>query len=109
MENIGVVLNRFYEQNILTYIQMYQEYPIKLISLILDIVIVIFLAYELLRIVKDSRAWQLVKGIAFLVIATALSGLLKLHILNYILSLIRQICRVSFVDSLGAYKSRWHH
>ena len=86
MENIGVVLNRFYEQNILTYIQMYQEYPIKLISLILDIAIVIFLAYELLRIVKDSRAWQLVKGIAFLVIATALSGLLKLHILNYILS-----------------------
>ena len=86
MENIGVVLNRFYEQNILTYIQMYQEYPIKLISLILDIVIVIFLAYELLRIVKDSRAWQLVKGIAFLVIATALSVLLKLHILNYILS-----------------------
>lgn len=86
MENIGVVLNRFYEQNILTYIQMYQEYPIKLVSLILDIVIVIFLAYELLRIVKDSRAWQLVKGIAFLVIATALSGLLKLHILNYILS-----------------------
>lgn len=86
MENIGVVLNRFYEQNILTYIQMYQEYPIKLISLILDIVIVIFLAYELLRIVKDSRAWQLVKGISFLVIATALSGLLKLHILNYILS-----------------------
>ena len=86
MENIGVVLNRFYEQNILTYIQMYQEYPIKLISLILDIVIVIFLAYELLRIVKESRAWQLVKGIAFLVIATALSGLLKLHILNYILS-----------------------
>lgn len=86
MENIGVVLNRFYEQNILTYIQMYQEYPIKLISLILDIVIVIFLSYELLRIVKDSRAWQLVKGIAFLVIATALSGLLKLHILNYILS-----------------------
>ena len=86
MENIGVVLNRFYEQNILTYIQMYQEYPIKLISLILDIVIVIFLAYELLRIVKDSSAWQLVKGIAFLVIATALSGLLKLHILNYILS-----------------------
>ena len=86
MGNIGIVLNNFYEQNILTYIKMYQEYPVKLISLILDIVIVIFLAYELLRIVKDSRAWQLVKGIAFLVIATALSGILNLHILNYILS-----------------------
>ena len=86
MGNIGVVLNNFYEQNILTYIKMYQEYPVKLISLILDIVIVIFLAYELLRIVKDSRAWQLVKGIAFLVIATAVSGILNLHILNYILT-----------------------
>ena len=83
MNNIGVVLNSFYEHNILTYIKMYQEYPIKLISLIIDIVIVVFLAYELLRIVKDSRAWQLVKGIAFLVIATALSGILNLHILNY--------------------------
>ena len=86
MNNIGIILNNFYEQNILTYIKMYQEYPVKLISLVLDIAIVIFLAYELLRIVKDSRAWQLVKGIAFLIIATALSGILKLHILNYILS-----------------------
>ena len=86
MNNIGVVLNNFYEQNILTYIKMYQEYPVKLISLILDIAIVIFLAYELLRIVKDSRAWQLVKGIAFLVIATAVSKILNLYILNYILS-----------------------
>ena len=42
MNNIGVVLNNFYEQNILTYVKMYQEYPVKLISLILDIAIVIF-------------------------------------------------------------------
>ena len=68
-------------ENILTYIQIYQQSPFKLITLIVDITIVIFLAYGLLKIVKDSRAWQLVKGIAFLVIATWLSG-----ILNYILS-----------------------
>ena len=85
MGNIGIILNNFYEQNILTYIKMYQEYPIKLISLIIDVAIVVFLAYELLRIVKDSRAWQLVKGIAFIVIETALSFLLKFYILNYIL------------------------
>ena len=66
MKEIGNILNSFYEQNILTYIQMYQEYPIKLVSLILDIAIVVFLAYELLRIVKDSRAWQLVKGIIYI-------------------------------------------
>ena len=86
MNNIGNMLNNFYDQNILSYIRLWQEYPIKLVAVILDILIVIFLAYQLLRIVKDSRAWQLVKGIAFLILATAVSELLNFRILNYILS-----------------------
>ena len=86
MNNIGNMLNNFYDQNILSYIRLWQEYPIKLVTLILDIGIVIFLAYQLLRIVKDSRAWQLVKGIAFLILATAVSELLNFRVLNYILS-----------------------
>ena len=86
MKNIGDLINTFYEQNILAYIQSLQEYPIKFVSLILDITIVVFLAYELIKIVKGSRAWQLIKGIAFLVVATGVSKLLNLYILNYILS-----------------------
>ena len=86
MNNIGIIFNNFYQQNILSYIRLLQEYPIKLVTLIIDILIVLFLAYELLRIVKDSRAWQLVKGIGLLIAATALSQLLNLNILNYILS-----------------------
>jgi len=86
MNNIGNMLNNFYDQNILSYIRLWQQYPIKLVVLILDISIVIFLAYQLLKIVKDSRAWQLVKGIAFLIIATAASQLLNFRVLNYILS-----------------------
>ena len=86
MNNIGDIVSNFYDQNILSYIRLWQEYPIKLVSLILDLAIVIFLAYELLRIVKDSRAWQLVKGIALLIMATAISQLLNFKILNYILS-----------------------
>ena len=88
MSNIVTLMNNFYEQNILSYIRLWQEYPIKLVTVILDITIVIFLAYELLRMVKDSRAWQLVKGIALLIIATALSKVLNLYILNYLLSAI---------------------
>ena len=86
MNNLGTILQNFYEQNILSYIHLWQEYPIKLVSLILDITIVLFLAYQLLRIVKDSRAWQLVKGIALLVVATAISKILNLYILNFLLS-----------------------
>ena len=36
--------------------------------------------------VKGSRAWQLIKGIAFLIIATLLSSILDFRILNYILT-----------------------
>ena len=86
IENFSNIFKNFYNQNILAYIQSLQEYPVKLISLILDLAIVIFLAYHLLKIVKDSRAWQLVKGIALLIVATALSSLFNLKILNYILS-----------------------
>ena len=86
MNNLGTILQNFYEQNILSYINLWQEYPIKLVSLILDITIVIFLAYQLLKIVKDSRAWQLVKGIALLIVATAISKILNLYILNFLLS-----------------------
>ena len=56
MNNIGAIFSNFFEHNILAYIRTLQEYPIKLVSLILDIAIVVFLAYQLLRIVKDSRA-----------------------------------------------------
>ncbi len=85
-QNMGNILNNFYENNILNYIQMLKEYPVKLISLILDISIVLFLIYALIKITKSSRAWQLLKGIAFLVVAQWLSKILNLSILNYILS-----------------------
>ena len=82
MENLKVFIENFFIQNI----QYYQENPIKLVTLIVDIVIVVFLGYQLLKIVKNSRAWQLTKGILFLVVANALSALFQLNILHYILS-----------------------
>ena len=86
LENFQTVFRNFYENNIAEYLQMLQEYPVKLVMLIIDLVIVIFLAYKLLQIVKGTRAWQLLKGIVFLIIATAVSGLLQLNILNFILT-----------------------
>ena len=88
MEKLGSIFNTFYEDNILTYINMYQEHPIKLISLIIDIFLVICLIYLFVRMVKGTRTWQLVKGIAFLIITTWLSDILGLSILHYILSAI---------------------
>lgn len=76
----------FYNENILSGFQNLRENPFNLFTSILDIVIVIFLLYCFVKIVKGSRAWQLIKGIAFLIIATWASGLLNLNILNSILT-----------------------
>ena len=82
MSNIVNILNNFYEQNIL----IYEQNSFKLITLIIDIALVLFLGYQMLKIVKDSRAWQLVKGISLLIAATWLSSICNFKILNYILS-----------------------
>lgn len=85
-ENIGINWQNFYNENILAYIQNLQQNPYQLFASIFDIAIVVFLLYCFIKVVKGSRAWQLIKGIALLIIATWLSSILNLKILNSILS-----------------------
>ncbi len=72
--------------NITEYMEMLHENPIKLITLAIDLGIVIFLIVYILKFARNSRAWQLLKGIALLIVATAISKILDLKILNFILS-----------------------
>lgn len=85
-ENISNNWVRFYNENILDTFQNLADNPFNLFTTILDIIIVIFLVYGFIRIVKGSRAWQLIKGIALLIIITLFSKLLNLKILNSILT-----------------------
>lgn len=84
--NLGMNWESFYRDNIVSYIKSLQQNPFELVTLILDLAIVIFLVYCFFKVVKGSRAWQLIKGIALLIIATWVSGLLNLKILNWILT-----------------------
>ena len=52
---------------------------------VIDILIVAFVIYKLLGLIKQTRAEQLMKGVVLLVIATFLSGLLNLHTINWLL------------------------
>ena len=76
----------FYKENILSYFNILKAYPIKILVLLIDISIVAFLIVKLIKAVKNTRAMQLFKGIAILIIATKLSEVLKLEILHFILS-----------------------
>lgn len=86
IDKMGMSMQSFYEQNIMAYIKALYENPLNLISLVIDLVIVIYLGWKILKFTKNSRAWQLLKGIVLLVVATYLSNLLQLKILYFILS-----------------------
>jgi len=60
--------------------------PLGIITTIIDIALVLFLIYKAFDLLKGTRAWQLLKGIAVLIIITLLSGFFNLTILNYILT-----------------------
>ncbi len=75
-----------YNENIINMFQNLKDNPINIFTTVLDIAIVVFLIYCFVKMVKGSRAWQLAKGIAFLIVATWISGLLNLYILNSILT-----------------------
>ena len=53
---------------------------------IIDILIVAFVIYKLMGLIKQTRAQQLMKGVIVLVAAAFFSGLFNLHTLNWILN-----------------------
>lgn len=107
MGNIGTVdsitptrttgWENFYKENILEYFTNLKNNPFELITLIIDLAIVIFLLYCFFKVVKGSRAWQLIKGILFLLVTTWISSLLNLRILNAILTAIMNIGLIAII------------
>lgn len=93
LEDLNNIFRNIYQQNFAVYVQS----PFRLITLILDISIVCFLFVKIIQVTKKSRAWQLVKGIFILLMITILSGVLKLNILNYILTSIMTYGAIALV------------
>ena len=72
---------------------------IKLIRIsdIVDIVIVAVLIYQLLKMIKETRALQLVKGIAIIFVVMQISAWTNLTSINYILKSVMQVGLFSIV------------
>lgn len=86
MESILESLSVFYETRILSYINTLINYPIKILALIIDLAIVSYLLYKLIKMIKGTRAVQLIKGIAVLLVANVLSEFFSLNVLHYMLN-----------------------
>ena len=76
------VIKEFWTNTISSYINN----PWNIVTLIIDLLIVIILLKEMVRILKGSRAMQLLKGIMFLILFTWFSSLFNLQILNFLLT-----------------------
>lgn len=61
--------------------------PFKLIIFILDLLIVGYIGYKFVKSARNSRVWQLLKGIVLIIFITILSSILGLRILNWFLTI----------------------
>ncbi len=75
-------------QNIINFISVYIPIndPLEMLKSIVDISIVSYIIFKLIQLGKETRAWQLVKGIVVIVIFAMLSDWLQLRTLAFILN-----------------------
>lgn len=73
-------------KSFVSYMTELSRNPLMLITLILDLIIVLYLLYAFIVHSRKTRAWQLLKGIVLILIATVISEILQLKILNFILT-----------------------
>jgi len=82
-DNFLANVNTYYQENIVSFfLEKYNNHPV---AMVVDILIVLYLIYKFFFVTKNSRAKQLIKGIFIYIIFTALSAVLHLEIINYIL------------------------
>lgn len=86
MEVFSLNINGFWT-SITGYVMDIYTNPFKLIIFILDILIVTYIGYKFIKSARNSRVWQLLKGIVFIILVTILSGIFEFRILNWFLTI----------------------
>jgi diadenylate cyclase len=71
--------------------------PISVIQIIIDVSIVSFVIYKIVVLVKETRAWQLIKGILFILVAAEVSRRLGLRTIAFILNKTIQYTAIALV------------
>ena len=99
-EDIITGISDFYQTNIIARIMQMWEHPLDLILFIIDIAIVVFLIYKILKLTKDSRAWQVLKGIVLLLVNLNWSIIPNMNNITSINVIIVKVSLSTFTTSL---------
>lgn len=71
--------------------------PWDFVRYLLDIILVTFLFYWILLFVRQTRAWQLIKGIVFILLFVAVCGLIGLDMVGYIFNKFLYVFAILFI------------
>lgn len=71
--------------------------PADVVLMLIDVLVSAAAIYFLLRLLNDSRAWQLLKGLIFIALFSILGNLLGLTTINYVLSNSLSLLAIGFV------------
>ena len=71
--------------------------PWDFIRYVLDIVLVTFLFYWVLLFIRQTRAWQLIKGIVFILLFVAFCGIIGLDMVGFIFNTFLYVFAILFV------------
>lgn len=85
IDNLILSLSSIWQQ-VIKYINELYEYPVKLISLVVDLVVVTYAIVYIFKLAKNTKVMQLIKGIFIIIIITWLSGVFNLTIVHSILT-----------------------
>lgn len=86
-------------QNVIEFLSGYLgiESFWDIIRTLLDIGIVAFLFYKLMQLLRDSRAWQIVKGVIIVLVISIVSDFVGFTTISYIINLILQVLPILVV------------
>lgn len=68
----------------LIYVRL--DTPVDIIKAITEIIIIAYFFYAILNLVRETRAWQLLKGVLLIVFITAIAKIVDLRTLSYLLN-----------------------
>ncbi|MBR5938193.1 MAG: diadenylate cyclase CdaA [Clostridiales bacterium] len=71
--------------------------PLDLVRYVIDIVLVTIILYNLLRVLRDTRAWQLLKGVLLILVFILFCSFLGLEMVGYIFDKLLYIVAILFV------------
>lgn len=85
--------------SLLTYLSGYLgiESFWDIVRTIVDVGLVAFVFYKLMLLLRDSRAWQIIKGVIIILFVSGISNLIGLTTISYLAQLILQILPVLIV------------